>query len=209
MRMLTGIALLAAAVAAVGRVEAQAPPRLEVTPILGGTIFFADGPDQYALSRRGQDPLIVQGGSFRDAVTLGVESGVRLDDRFAIEGLFSWLPTRLTADNLPGPIDIDGYMYGVTGLFYVPVFTKYGPYGGLGVGAETYGYRSGSIEPQTHWQANLVGGLTFDLSERLGLRIEARDCLARWESGITGVANEWENDLMITAGINWRAVLSE
>ena len=210
MRIARATSLLAAALAALpGALRAQTRVRAEVTPIVGYTTFFADGPDRFALARGTADPLIVEHGEYGDAFTAGVNAGIRLNDRFAIEGLFSWLPTRLTASNLPESVDVDAFMYGVTGLFYVPVYTKYGPYWGAGIGAESFDYRSGSIESQTHWQANLVGGMSFDLSERLGLRIEGRDCLAPVDSGIAGVATEWENDLMITAGITWRTALGK
>jgi opacity protein-like surface antigen len=199
--------LTAAALMAAPRAQAQA--RVEVTPIVGATLFLDDGPNTFALSRGTKDPLIVQGGKYANALTLGVNAGIRFNDQFAIEGLFSWLPTKLTADNLPESTDVDGYMYGVTGIFYVPVFTKFGPYWGVGVGAESYDYRSGSIESETHAQANFVGGMAFELNDRLGLRIEGRDCLAPFDSGIADVANEWENDLMITAGITWRSALGK
>ena len=91
----------------------------------------------------------------------------------------------------------------------MPVFETFGPYWGVGVGAETFDYRSGSIESDTHVQMNFVGGMAFELNDRLGLRIEGRDCLAPFDSGISGVADQWENDLMITAGITWRTALGK
>src|SRR6185295_2870848 len=108
MRIVSGIALLAAALVAAPRAaQAQSGPRLEVTPIVGATLFLDDGPNTFALSRGTKDPLIVQGGRYSNALTLGVNAGVRWNDRFAIEGLFSWLPTKLTAENLPESTDVD------------------------------------------------------------------------------------------------------
>jgi hypothetical protein len=137
-----------------------------------------------------------------------VNAGVRLTEKFAIEGCSPGCH-KLSADNLPESTDVDAYMYGVTGLFYVPVRTPFGPYWGLGFGAETFDYRSGSIESETHLQMNFVGGMAFDVNDRLGFRIEGRDCFARIDSGISGVDEDWENDLMITAGITWRAARSK
>ncbi len=41
----------------------------------------------------------------------------------------------------------------------------------------------------------------------LGLRFEARDCFARFDSGVTEVPAEWGNDLMLSTGLAWRIPL--
>jgi hypothetical protein len=35
-------------------------PRIEITPVAGGTLFFEDGPSRFALGRASQEPLIVE-----------------------------------------------------------------------------------------------------------------------------------------------------
>jgi hypothetical protein len=51
---------------------------------------------------------------------------------------------------------------------------------------------------------NAVLGLYVQIREGLGLRIEARDCIARFESGVNAVNDTWENDLMTLVGLSFR-----
>jgi hypothetical protein len=51
---------------------------------------------------------------------------------------------------------------------------------------------------------NVVGGLFLPLMEGVGMRFEARDCIARFDSEVTSVNDAWENDLMLTVGFSFR-----
>jgi len=204
MKRIRVLALLGAvAMTAVG--EAQAQVQFEVTPVAGGTFFLADPPNQFRLGRTAGPATIVQNGEFEDAWTLGINAGVRLNERWGIEGMFSWLPTKLAATSgLANEADVNGYMYGVTGLYYIPLHERFMPFVGLGVGGETFDYDNATIETESELMGNAVVGLYVPLYESMGLRLEVRDCIARFKSGVAGVGNSWENDLMTTAGISFR-----
>ena len=186
--------------------EVRAQIDLEVTPFTGGTVFLADPPNQFTLRRGVGAPATISNGTFDDAWTLGLNAGFRLGEMWAVEGMFSWLPTTLRGASVAE--DADAFMYGLTGLFYVPVRSRVQPFFGLGVGGETFNYQSAEFESHTDWMGNVVGGLFFEVSDMTGLRFEARDCFARFESGVADVSNAWENDLMLTVGVSFRTALT-
>lgn len=204
MKMTRMLAILGA-VAAVAAADAQAQWEFEVVPFGGGTFFLADPPSQFALERASGSDLILGDASFDPAWTLGVNAGVRLNEMWGIEAMFSWLPTRVSAaSGLTGDRDVNAYMYGLTGLFYIPVRGPVTPFVGLGVGAESFDYRIAGVETHHDLMGNVVGGLYIDLADRVGLRLEARDCVARFESNVSGVDSAWENDLMTSVGLSFR-----
>lgn len=182
--------------------ELQAQVDFEVAPFAGGTLFLADPPSYFHLHRQGQEPITVVDGAFDDTWTLGVNAGFRLNDMWAIEALFSWMPTKLVSPTRTE--DLDAYMYGVTGLFYIPVSGRFRPFVGAGIGAETMNYASPRVETHTELMGNVLGGLYVAVTEMTGLRFEARDCFARFDSGMPNVDDAWENDLMLTFGVSFR-----
>ncbi len=94
-------------------------------------------------------------------------------------------------------------MYGVNGFFYLPVEIRVKPYLSVGVGAETFAYQDDDIERHSEWMGNAAVGLYFGLSETTGVRFEARDCIARFGSGVPSVDDAWENDLMLSVGLSF------
>jgi outer membrane protein W len=179
-------------------VGAQAQTQLDITPFTGGTFFLADPPDRFALGNESGPDMILERAEFSPSFTLGLNAGFKFGERWAVEGLFSWLSTNLSAtEGLWGAeADVNAFMYGLTGLYYLPLTPRYQPFFGVGVGAETFNYQIAGIESHTDWMGNVVGGLYVQLSDRFGLRLEARDCFARFEA--------WENDLMTTVGFSFR-----
>ena len=190
------------AVAALAAAEAQAQVELEITPVGGGTFFLADPPEQFAL--HGQPGVIVQDGAFDDAWTVGLNAGVRLNERWGIEGMFTWSATELSGFGLAQKEGVNVYMYGITGLYYLPVSARVTPFVGLGFGAETFDYDLSAFDSHTDLMGNAVLGLYVHLREGVGVRVEARDCIARFDSGVNGIDNSWENDLMTMVGLSFR-----
>lgn len=188
--------------------KAQNRIELEITPFMGGTFFLGDPPDRFRLHRQGTTPMIFEGGTYDDAWTLGMNAGLRVNERWAIEGMFAWLPTTLSEGRgLRQRADVNGYMYGVTGLYYFLPGTRVMPFVGAGVGGQTYDYEGYGLNDHSHWMGNVVAGLSFPIADRFALRLEARDCFARFDSGVAGVDDAWENDLMLTVGLGWRTPL--
>lgn len=186
----------------------QAQMELELTPFAGGTFFLADPPSEFALATTSGQDLILENASFDRSFTLGLNAGLRFGERWAVEGMFSWIPTTLSASaGLPGEADVNAYMYGLTGLYYVPLTDVVSPFFGLGVGGETFDYQIEASKTHHQWMGNAVVGLYLRVNDLLGLRFEARDCIARFDSGVAGVDDAWENDLMTTMGLSFRMPL--
>ncbi len=204
MKILRSIAVAGALVLlAVPQVQAQIT--FELAPFAGGTFFLADPPDEFALDRGTTTPLILEDGSFDHAVNLGVNTGFVINDRWAIEGMFSWTPTKVSAAHgLAEKANVNAFMYGVTGLFYLPVETRARPFLGVGFGAETFDYDLADVETHTDYMGNVVLGVYVPLRSGMGLRMEARDCFARFDAGVSGIDDSWENDLMLTMGFSYR-----
>ncbi len=129
-------------------------------------MFLADPPSSFHLHRQGGEPITVVDGSFDNALTLGVNAGFRVNDRWAIEALFSWIPTKLVSPTRTE--DVDAYMYGITGLFYIPVSGRFHPFVGAGIGAETMNYAASRVETHTELMGNVVGGLYVAVTEMTG-----------------------------------------
>jgi hypothetical protein len=205
------------ALAAVAMAGMQAPAQAQITfegqvsPMMTGTFFVADPPSRFAIMRQGSAlPLVVEEGRFQDDFGVGVNAGVRIAERFGVEGMFFWVPTSLEAENgleaYGGEVKVNSLMWGATALYYLPRLGDLELFGGLGVGAETVNY-----EPELAWHrhndvmGNVVVGANGYFTERLGIRFEVRDCVTRFESHITGIDDKMENDLMISAGLTFRA----
>jgi opacity protein-like surface antigen len=177
---------------------------IEITPFAGGTFFLNAPPNQFAIPRRNGTELLVTEGKFDDGPTLGFLLGLRLEERYAIEGMFSWVSTGLRGGGgLGGPIDAHSYMYSLNFVFHLPMDGRVQPFLGLGVGGETYDYKLSTLENHTEWMGNVAAGLTIPMTSLAALRLEVRDCLTRFESHVTNFGNVTQNDLMLSAGVTF------
>jgi hypothetical protein len=207
--------LLAALVLAGTHLQAGAQVTFDaqVSPMVTGTFFLTDPPSRFAIERQGATPLIVRGGEFQHAFGVGVNAGILIAEDFGIEGMFWWLPTELAASDglyeYGGKVNVNSLMYGVTGVYYFPhIASLVEPFVGVGVGGEAMSY-----DPELAWHRHtdfmthaVVGG-HFWLSDRLAARVEARDCLTRFHSNVSGEGATNEHDLMISGGLTFRAPL--
>jgi hypothetical protein len=182
----------------------------QLSPMITSPVFIGHAPSRFAILRQGADPLIIQDGKFKDGTGGGVNAGIRIGERLGLEGMVFWVPTQLEADGglerYGGEVDVNTLMWGATALFYFPWLGTVEPYVGLGVGAETTSY-----DPQLAWERHhdlmvnfAIGGSAW-LSDRLALRLEARDCFTRFDSRISGIGKSSENDLMMSAGFTFRS----
>jgi hypothetical protein len=191
--------------------QGQVAFEVQATPMVTGTVFLGDPPQRFAILRQQSAmPLIIDRGNYRDGIGYGANAGVRIAERFGLEGMFFWIPTRLQAEGgleaYGGEVDVNSLMWGATALFYFPLLGEVEPFAGLGIGAETVSY-----DPQMAWKrhndlmGNVVVGGSAPLTDRLALRLEARDCITRFDSHITGIEHSTENDLMLSAGLMFRS----
>lgn len=207
-----GALSLALLAAAYSHGQAQATIEAEASILGGATFFLVDPPSQFAIHRGDASTLIVRDGEFRTSAGVGVNAGLRIADRFGVEGMFWWVPTRLSASEgleaQGGRVDANNFMYGATLVYHFTQFPRIQPFAGLGVGGETLSYESHlAWERHTHLMANGVIGANVWLNDIVAVRMEVRDCITRFESGVAGVDDTAHNDLMLSAGLNFRAPL--
>jgi hypothetical protein len=212
------IIMRAGAIAALAFAVVQAPAsaqitfEAQVTPMTAGTFFIGEWPSRFAIKRQEATPLIVRDGRFRDGIGAGVNAGVRIAERFGLEAMFVWIPTELRAESglesYGNEVDVNSLTWGATALFYFPWLGDVEPFAGLGIGAET-----ASFGPQLAWerQSDLMGNVVLGgnawLNDNVALRLEARDCVTRFDSHVDGADRSTENDLMLFAGFMFRAPL--
>jgi len=129
-------------------------PRLEVTPFAGWTLF--DGDQR------------VNGHSLRDNLYMGARVGYQFHPLWAIEGAGGFVPT--TEDLVGG--DVDYYHYSAN-LVFTPFAKLFGtPFAFLGGGSSQINPSTGS--GQSFGTVDAGGGLKLWLTDKLGLRLEAR-----------------------------------
>ena len=185
-------------------VQAQTTVQFEVTPFAGGTFFLTNPPSEFHIHRADGNPITIGDGEFQDQFTLGLDAGVRINERYGLEAFFSWLPTELAAaSGINRNVDVDGYMYGLTFLYHFNPDVRFKPFLGAGVGGETFDYSIEGWDTESDWMANFVAGALVPLTDLLALRFEARDCLMRHDPGIAGVDTKTQNDLMLLAGLTF------
>jgi outer membrane protein W len=213
-RMLMKAGLVAALVLAGTHVQAGAQVTFDaqVSPMVTGTFFLTDPPASFAIERQGATPLIVRNGEFSHALGVGVNAGILIAQDFGIEGMFWWVPTELkAADGLftYGKVNVNTLMYGATAVYYFPhIASVVEPFVGVGIGGETMSYDPElSWQRDSHFMTNAVVGGHLWVYDRMAVRLEARDCLTRFSSHVEGESSTNEHDLMISAGVTFRAPL--
>ncbi|MDQ3997262.1 MAG: hypothetical protein M3303_09615 [Gemmatimonadota bacterium] len=143
----------------------------------------------------------------KDAVLVGAQASWRIIPQLAITGTFGWAPSkdRLTA----GDPTLDLYQYDVGAEARAPSWYNAGswdftPFVGLGVGGRTYNYRDlDDIDAKTNvaGYGALGGEVGFG---RLGLRLEARDYVSRFEPLVGDGDAKTRNDITLAAGLTVR-----
>lgn len=169
---------------------ARAPSSFELRPYAGAYIPTGDQRDL-----------------LKDAVLLGAQASWRATRYLAFTGTFGWAPSkdRIAA----GDQTLDLYQYDVGAearaqSWYNRGTWDFTPFVGLGVGGRTYNYRDlDDVDAKTNvaGYGALGGEVGFG---RLGLRLEARDYISRFEP-LTGNGDaKTRNDVTIAAGLTVR-----
>jgi hypothetical protein len=142
-----------------------------------------------------------------DAVLVGAQASWRAIPQLAITGTFGWAPSRdrITA----GDQKLDVYQYDLGAEARAPSWYNKGswdftPFVGLGIGGRTYNYRDlDDVDAKTNvaGYGALGGEVGFG---RLGLRLEARDYISRFEPLTGGGDARTRNDVTVAAGLTVR-----
>jgi hypothetical protein len=143
----------------------------------------------------------------KDAVLVGAQASWRVIPQLAVTGTFGWAPSkdRVTA----GDQTLDLYQYDVGAEARAPAWHNAGswdftPFVGLGVGGRTYNYRDlDDVDAKTNiaGYGALGGEVGFG---RLGLRVEGRDYISRFEPLIGEGDTKSRNDVTLAAGLTVR-----
>jgi hypothetical protein len=194
--------LMAGAVAP--RAEAQSSALLELSVFGGLTEFLADDRERLLIDiDDSESDLVAQEAVLEDPKHLGFNVAVRVGENWAIEGMFAWGASTLTALNLEDEVDVDLMRYAFTGRFDADWMSATRVFLGLGIGWETLDYALEAADVQTFFAANALGGVGVRLVDDLRLRIDARAWATRWEGGEPDSSAEWEKDLMLSTGLSW------
>ena len=194
-----------AASAAAPRAAAQSSALLELSAFGGLTEFLADDRERLVIDIDDSEAdLVAQDALLEDPKHLGFNLALRVGENWAIEGMFAWGESKLTAVNLEDEVDVDLLRYGFTGRFDADGGNRTRFFLGLGLGWETMEYALESADSESFLAANALGGVGVRLVDDLRLRVDARAWATRWQGGDDPDSSaEWENDLMLSTGLSW------
>ena len=182
--MILVLTLLVAAAKLVG--QAPTSPRGAIRPFVGAYIPTGDQRD-----------------FLKDAVLVGAQAEWNATENLSLAGNFGWAPSKdkITA----GDQKIDAFQYDV-GLEARPAFANLAgatPFVGAGVGGRTYSYRDLNVDSKTNFDG--YGALGLDAAAGpIGIRIEARDYVSRFQPLTGGGSTKTRNDVALLAGVGVR-----
>jgi opacity protein-like surface antigen len=191
---------------------AAAQVDLQGSTFTGAALFLIDPPDEFRIrNARGATPVTVTNGTYENDVVAGATLGVRLANRFGIEGTLVWVPTELSAssglEDQGGQEDADILYWGGRFLYHFPHARRVSPYVGVGVGGQTISYKIEEWERETTFSGSVMAGLELALTGDLAVRAETRDFIGRYRSNIPSVGAN-ANTLLLTVGLSYWSGLS-
>jgi hypothetical protein len=184
---LIGLFVILSLIVAAVKLNAQdVGPRSAIRPFVGAYVPTGDQRD-----------------FLKDAVIVGAQASWTVTPKIALTGSFGWAPSKdkITA----GDQTIDAFQYDVgiearSGQLNIAQLT---PFIGAGVGGRTYSYRDLNVDSKTNFDG--YGALGFDLGlGPIGLRIEGRDYVSRFQPLTGGGETKTRNDVALVAGVGVR-----
>jgi OOP family OmpA-OmpF porin len=128
-----------------------------ISPVIGGYLFEAD---EY----------------LKHKPVYGARLGYNLTSRFALEGAFDYLRT----ESKLAPVDVDGYLYRLEGLWHLRPDAKVVPYLAAGLGVIKLDPESGNFDEDFLLDYGI--GAKWALNRAIGLRADVRHIMAQHNS---------------------------
>jgi hypothetical protein len=185
--LLGGLAVVTLSVANPVAAQSSSAGNFEIRPYVGAYIPTGD-----------------QREVFTDAILVGAQGSYRFTRALAVTATVGWSPTedagRETVDLLQ--YDIGAELRAASWL--QGESWDFSPFVGLGVGGRTYDYRDlDDVDAKTNVAAYGALGGEFGFG-RLGLRIEGRDYVSRFEPLTGNGETKTRNDVAVAAGLTIR-----
>jgi hypothetical protein len=195
LRTLLGAATLALGVAALSPASAQAQQlrTIEVTPVIGGAFF----PSKLAEPFKDEEGNTYNV-SLGNAAVFGLNFGFNLSEQVALEVQGLKVPTQLSVSTQGASAGADMGLYLIGGAVryaFAPVGRSVRPFVVAGAGIK--GYDGGTTDAM--W--NLGGGIRLPLGNRIGLRLELRDYMSRYDSIDWDRPARLQHDLLFMPGL--------
>jgi hypothetical protein len=188
--LLGALALVTLSVASPLAAQSATSGNFEIRPYVGAYIPTGDQRDL-----------------FKDAILVGAQGSYRFTPALALTATVGWSPTedRLTA----GQETVDLLQYDLGAELRAPSWLQgeswdFSPFFGLGIGGRTYDYRDlDNVDAKTNVAGYGALGGEFGFG-RLGLRIEGRDYVSRFEPLTGNGEAKTRNDVAVAAGLTIR-----
>jgi len=185
--LLGGLAVVTLSVANPVAAQSSSAGNFEIRPYVGAYIPTGD-----------------QREVFTDAILVGAQGSYRFTRALAVTATVGWSPTedagRETVDLLQ--YDIGAELRAASWL--QGESWDFSPFVGLGVGGRTYDYRDlDDVDAKTNVAGYGALGGEFGFG-RLGLRIEGRDYVSRFEPLTGNGETKTRNDVAVAAGLTIR-----
>ena len=139
----------------------------------------------------------------KDAVLAGAQASLNFASNLAVTGSFGWAPSKDKITS--GDPTIDAYQYDLGLEARLPDAGLSGvtPFICAGVGGRTYSYRDLNVDSKTNVDG--YGAVGVDVgAHRVGVRIEARDYVSRFQPLTGSGSSKTRNDIGVFAGLGVR-----
>jgi hypothetical protein len=199
--MLIGAATLSAVVAA-GAAAQTIPLDVELTPIVGGMLYLGKLPQAFQVTATDGSAVQLSGQELDHAVVFGGRAALRFADRFGVGATVLYSPTTATGSSGTAT-DVGIWSYGLDASYRLATPSPLvRPFLIGGLGAKTYDFDG--MDAVTHFMWNVGAGVDVALHPLASLRLEARDYLSLFDPEVTGVDDEIQHYLALSAGLSFR-----
>jgi hypothetical protein len=199
--MLIGAVTLSAVVAT-GIAAQTIPVDVELTPVVGGMLYLGELPQEFQLTATDGSIVRLSGQELDHSVVFGGRAALRFADWFGVGATVLYSPTTATGSS-GAATDVGIWSYGLDASYHLATPSPLvQPFLIGGLGAKTYDFDG--MDALTHFMWNVGAGVDVALHPRAALRLEARDYMSLFDPEVTGVDDEIQHNLALSAGLSFR-----